>query len=567
MVHITGLPPFSPTACLTVRDAVALFTSWAQPLPIVLMVGLAGDHTNAFIPRFGPVVAWKKPTIVRLALIPSAYASGLPSEPIPGDTDSDQCQAVRRQLPHSWRPPTTSVPMIAAATVMPAETAPGITTAWFQAFRAFLAGDVTTSERLYHEVLNRWPDDVHAYVGVGLMLLILNPLRGRSAEESLAPLRYARILDPENIDARMMLAYLTSRREHYDELESLRTWLPAESDYTLIIASCLATVGRDPAELARIRGVLEGAPDLLVHECCRYAAVMGHDLDESQRLAGLLTHATRSPAVRATGHVLIAQIHLVRGCPRASRAEFSTARSFAPVQSGVYHALAAVLPMFEWSRTELTALRLQVAAWDVESQSHNGTGHLPFLVHSKVYPELRQYLLGLLDLRLGEPEAALGHAEQLGRRGETLEAQSLAFDLSLSIRAQVALAEGNSAAALALLEQTRLQPPYEGVQMQSPFFSENLERYLRARLLEESGRLDEALHWYDSLCENGLHEFVHLAPSHFRRGVIHRRLGHQEQATEHFLKVTELWQNADPELQPLVEEAAAVRGSRPEGAP
>ncbi|MEO5579831.1 MAG: BTAD domain-containing putative transcriptional regulator [Gemmatimonadaceae bacterium] len=435
----------------------------------------------------------------------------------------------------------------------------------FHAFRAYLVGDADEAERQYRAVLSRWPDDVQAYIGLGVLLITLNPMRARSPDEAAGPLSYARILDPENVDARLMLAYLAARRERYDELDSLREWLPPDSDYQLMIASNHSVARRNLDEMLAIRSVLEEAPDLLVHECARFAAVVGHDITESHRIAALLTRATRTPEVRAVGHVLMAQAHLVRGCIQASKPEFLAARSFAPVLSGAYRALAAVFPFVVSPQRELEELRRELAGWNLDVQRTTGSEHLSFLVHTCVYPQLRQYLLAVLTLRLGKKRTALDHAAKLLALPGESEATALAFDLSLSIRAQVAQSEGNAAEALSLLEETRLRPRYERVQMQSPFFSENLERYTRARLLEDCGRLDEALSWYDTMCENGVHEFVYLAPSHFRRGVIHQRLGNREEAWAHLSKVTELWAGADGELRPMVNDAtrrlARIAGS------
>jgi hypothetical protein len=42
------------------------------------------------------------------------------------------------------------------------------------------------------------------------------------------------------------------------------------------------------------------------------------------------------------------------------------------------------------------------------------------------------------------------------------------------------------------------------------------------------------------------------------RGRVHERLGNRETAIEAFTFVTDAWRNADPELQPMVDEARAA---------
>jgi len=425
-----------------------------------------------------------------------------------------------------------------------------------QAFNAYLRGNATEAERHYKSLLSRWPEDVQAYVGLGLCMVVLNPMRGRSPDEGMDPLSYALILDPDNIDARLMYTYLRSRRGNLAELDSLLASLPADSDYKLMIAWSHAVARKKIPEMAEIRNVLQQAPDMLVHECVRYAAVIGHDFGEAQRLAALLTSANRAPDVRATGHVLLAQAHVVRGCMKSARSEYKLAQTFSPMLAGAYRGLAALLPFAPVSRTEMDDIRRDITSWRISPEVGKDVAHLSFIVHSGVYPQLREYLLGMLNLRLGKKAVALKHAAKLETLSGSPEATALGYDLSLSVRAQSASNAGKLSEALSLFEHMKFEPPYERVQMQSPFFSANLERYRKGRLLETAGRLDEALRWYDNLCENGLHEFVYLAPCHLRRGLIHQRLGNRDQAIEHFRQVTSLWNDADTGLQPMVAEAA-----------
>ncbi len=80
----------------------------------------------------------------------------------------------------------------------------------------------------------------------------------------------------------------------------------------------------------------------------------------------------------------------------------------------------------------------------------------------------------------------------------------------------------------------------------------NSHRYLRAELLYQEGRLEEALRWYASLAE--VSEFL-LGPSYLRRAEIYEQLGETENAITYYTRFLDLWQDADPELQPQVEQA------------
>ncbi len=84
-----------------------------------------------------------------------------------------------------------------------------------------------------------------------------------------------------------------------------------------------------------------------------------------------------------------------------------------------------------------------------------------------------------------------------------------------------------------------------------------MERYLRGWALEASGRHREALRWYATLSQHSIYDKLYLAPSHLRRAQIYERLGERESAARHYARFIELWEGADPELQPQV--AAARR--------
>ena len=80
------------------------------------------------------------------------------------------------------------------------------------------------------------------------------------------------------------------------------------------------------------------------------------------------------------------------------------------------------------------------------------------------------------------------------------------------------------------------------------------EVFLRAQALHALGRYDEALRWYpprgDAL----------LAPSHFYRGEMYEEMGDTEKALLHYGAFVELWRDADPEYQPMVEDVLERMG-------
>ncbi len=116
-----------------------------------------------------------------------------------------------------------------------------------------------------------------------------------------------------------------------------------------------------------------------------------------------------------------------------------------------------------------------------------------FTAHDRLHPLIRLYLLGLVRARLGDT-AARRYAGELVGVELPRTAGSLAEDLARSVRARI-LREGRAAAALAELDGARMETWY-GQTMASPLYSQVFERFVRAELLYQLGRLEEL--WRDA---------------------------------------------------------------------
>jgi tetratricopeptide (TPR) repeat protein len=161
------------------------------------------------------------------------------------------------------------------------------------------------------------------------------------------------------------------------------------------------------------------------------------------------------------------------------------------------------------------------------------------------------YLLGRYSARLDDPDAALQYAAEL----DTMETPglpgTLGKDLAQSIRAHVLAYDGRIAEALQALEDAPREVPWN--RKYDVFFAGHQDRYLRAELLEELGRYDEALRWYRSV-SNTYPSPILSGPAHLRMAGIYERLGDVEQAVENYAIFVDLWQDSGPELRPMLEQ-------------
>jgi tetratricopeptide (TPR) repeat protein len=85
----------------------------------------------------------------------------------------------------------------------------------------------------------------------------------------------------------------------------------------------------------------------------------------------------------------------------------------------------------------------------------------------------------------------------------------------------------------------------------SPFTIHLHERFARPELLYQLGREDEALPWYRSLA----YDLLYTGPAELRQAQIYEHKGDRQRAIEHYTRFLELWRDADPALQPLVQQA------------
>jgi tetratricopeptide (TPR) repeat protein len=131
----------------------------------------------------------------------------------------------------------------------------------------------------------------------------------------------------------------------------------------------------------------------------------------------------------------------------------------------------------------------------------------------------------------------------------------MAGDAAIEIRALLLWFQGRSREALELLEhQTFDRNPREGFWVGH----RTLGRFFRAEILREQGRFEEAARWYGTTPRIKMwadQDLVILAPVFRGRAMALDALGRYEEALHYYRRFVTRWQDADPHLQPQVEEA------------
>ncbi len=427
-----------------------------------------------------------------------------------------------------------------------------------EAFLVRRRGANAEAERHYRSILGTHPDEMEAWLDLGEVLFHANPLRGRSFAESREALGKVLDFDPRHSTALIHLSRLAAYEGDLAELDSLVSLFMAlnpEPGRTLELDALRAFASGEPAAIEATMARLEPAGDLGVALAVWAAGVYSGDLGGAERVAELLTAPHRAPEARRLGYAWLAHLKLAAGQWEAAQACLAELADLSEGAALEYRALLARIPFVPVDDGVLTRLAAELQRLDPQSVATSDNPSVVFTAHDRLHPLIRLYLLGLVHARLGDA-AARRYAGELVGVELPRTAGSLAEDLARSVRARILIREGRPAEALAELDGARMETWY-GQTMASPLYSQVFERFVRAELLFQLGRLEEARGWYANLVETSPFELPYLAMSHLRRAEIDERLGVLERAREHYTRFIELWQEADPPLQPQVDAARA----------
>jgi serine/threonine protein kinase/tetratricopeptide (TPR) repeat protein len=420
-----------------------------------------------------------------------------------------------------------------------------LVTAWDR----YLRGDPLEAERLYREILAAYPQHVEAWLMLGEVQFHWMPALGRSLSASRASFERVLTFEPGHVGALLHLARIAASERRWADLDSIAQVVLAlepEEIQALEIRSLRAFGLEDEgARGAVLRELAERSDDQLWWLLGRMAA----HLDAPGRVlqvAELMTAPHRDPTWRAYGYLMQAQLEAARGRWSAAENALDRVRELRPGWAAQYRAAYSVIP-----ELSLPPGRLLAFAEDLERIRHTDPGEdgMPG-PNRPIFLPRGDYSLALLALRAGKPDEATRRIARLDEPYPSVEENRWGPHLARQLRAEVAAAEGRPREALAVLGPPGPSP--DSTMLRLAAYSEADARMLRARLLAELGREEEAVRWLSTFPDPAAHDLAYLAPSHLRRAEIHRARGEDRQARAHYARFLELWDEADPEVQPLV---------------
>ncbi len=384
----------------------------------------------------------------------------------------------------------------------------------FRAQRAWLHGAVHEAESLYNTITGTYPDDVEAWFHLGDLLFHSNPLRGRSGVEARPPFERVLRLDSNHLGAMVHLARIAGIAGRREEMLALAERVQKASpggDQALAMRALRVFAGEDGAAMAAVAEELQRARALTVAIAFADVALYAGHLQGAESLARSFIQVARAPELRALCHILIAHLALATGRREDAEAELACASALNPVWGLEMRALFSTLPFLETSPQELSRLRTELEEWDA--------GAIPpslfvvFAMHNDLHPAIRAWLLGRLNLALGDLPSARRWSEELVRMAG--DGNLMVRSLETELRAEIARAEGKLAEAIAALETAPPRLWYQ-LTVASPFFTLASRRWLHAELLREAGRVDEAAGWYASMAERSPYELIYAGAARER---------------------------------------------------
>lgn len=423
------------------------------------------------------------------------------------------------------------------------------------AWRSYVYGAAPDAERGYRSLLASDSLNSDAWFYLGETIFHWGPTYGWPVSDAADAFGRALELDPGNFAALVHRGRLAAAAGDLDELntrtERLRRLAPT-SDYTLELRALRAWATGNTAEQEQVLIELRTVAHPTLWQITMSVAVNSGAPGAALALVPLLFPSPDPSSGDPNGHV---QARILAAMLEAARGRFSAANDWLdsvavidPARALEYRGALAIQPYETLPRATRDALRIAVERLRPEASDR---------AMKPLNREVRPTLFGILAARAGDAaalERALDALSEPTRRDLGVQLHLNSVRAAALVRAEAARAAGDPESALRALLDYPLQAD-STLPIFDADYADGHMRWLRAELSELLGDDDEALRWYGSFPDPVGNDLVYLAPSHHRRARIHERRGEVALAVRHYGRFVSLWRDADPQLQPLVEEA------------
>ncbi len=365
--------------------------------------------------------------------------------------------------------------------------------ALIQAYHTLRFGSAVQAERQFTQIVTDYPTDVEAWMLLGEVQFGSNSYYGRPIEESAAAFQQVMALDPRYREVTVYLMDLAANANRNGQLDTLYSMYFSPNSageqpgiratYTALHRRRVTGVGSRRVVVTPI-----DQPDLARVALHRIST----DVRDRATARVYATVLATGPATREEGLLALATLDVADGQWVAATAHYRSAALLDPDRAAELRALSALTPAVVVSPDTLRALRSAIQARRAQPAPSGSD------LSSMELDDLRQYLVGMLSVRLGDAAGVASAVEALKKR-PTSESR-LAVALSQAVTGHWQLRLGSLAAAIAAFEGSIPDLPAR-LRAQHPALGQHLDRLARGETLRRLGRLDEARRWYVSVRE------------------------------------------------------------------
>jgi DNA-binding SARP family transcriptional activator len=422
-------------------------------------------------------------------------------------------------------------------------------------FEAYAAYQGDAAEGAYLDIAGTHPDNLEAAYMLGEVRFHYNVPRGRLPGEARGSFERVLAIAPRDGPALIHLARVAALEGRLAELDSLVSRFLAlypDADRALEMRALRAFATGDRREQQRILSTMREQGDVALEVVSRGVGAFDQNLSGAGQLASLYLMPGRSAWLGPRGYELLSQLAVGRGRWTEARRHVAAFARLRPDWALASRASLALVPAAPVPAAELRAIQMAVTTWRPAPQADP-----PERLH--LLPQLRAYLLTLLALRTGDSAVVRTALGQLDRMSAAPGDSGVARDLAHVVRAERALRSGHAPEALREIEGFRFAPETRTSRALTPIGAQ--ARFLRGEILEALGHDEDALRWYASFPDPAAVDLAYLAPALLRQAEIAERLGRRADALAHYDRFLTVWQDCDPELNPMLDRAreAVVR--------
>lgn len=386
------------------------------------------------------------------------------------------------------------------------------------AFAAYRDGRHRKAERRYRDLVNDYPDAVNAWFRLGDIPFHYGHLYGRSLFEARPIMKRILRYKPDHTGALFHLTHLAAIKGDlaaFDSLSARYIDHVGESTWGKIVGNYRDILLGETEDAPRLSWLSDAPGDALVG-----MALMGGmgpmHLETVKRVAPYFLEPHRPAQIRASGHLLAAELAVLQGRPDSARAAMQATERLDRSRGLVGRALLGADPWLPDADTTTAALYETLAGWDAP-RSPDRIARTHQLVRSETYVAHKHYLMGLLALQRDRPALVQRHIQVLKTMEPSPAKGSEPADLARRIQAEADRQAKKWDEALEHL--TRLEKVVPG----GSFLSAR-ERFMRGYLLYKTGKKRDALRWLESLGEAGFDDYLYLTRARHLRATIEREL-------------------------------------------